>query len=211
MFLALTLATALMGMQAGAPVDSLAPLQGPPLATSPVLPGPSAAGMPIGITRANFLGDTVPRRPRGRAIELSDAYATRLKIHWIASLTIVPLFAAQSIVGAQLYSHGGAGTSMATQVHRPLAYAIGGLFLTNTVTGSLNWWETRHQEKGRSWRTAHALLMLASDAGFAYAALIGSRRPLNEADRNRHKNWAIASGSVALASYVMMLKPIRRD
>jgi hypothetical protein len=195
MFLALTLISTI----AGASLDSI-----------PALPGPRAASMPVGITRAEP-DDTVPRRPRRRAIELSDAYSTRLKIHKIASLTIVPLFAAQSIVGAQLYSHGGAGTWMAKEVHRPLAYAIGGLFLTNTVTGSLNWWETRHQEKGRAWRTAHALLMLASDGGFAYTSWMGSRRPLNQANRDLHKNWAIASGSVALASYLMMLKPIRRD
>lgn len=96
-------------------------------------------------------------------------------------------------------------------MHKPIAYALGGLFAVNTVTGALNWWETRHQEEGRTWRTIHAALMLAADAGFAYTGSLGSSAKSSSADRDTHKNWAIGSSVVALGSYVMMLSPFRKD
>jgi hypothetical protein len=53
--------------------------------------------------------------------------------------------------------------------------------------------------------------MLASDGGFAYAAFLGTNAKRVEASRIQHRNWATASASVALVSYIMMLKPFRRD
>jgi hypothetical protein len=54
--------------------------------------------------------------------------------------------------------------------------------------------------------------MLVSDAGFAYTAAIGpGEERSTQADRDRHKSWAIGSATVALTSYVMMLGPIRGD
>ena len=62
----------------------------------------------------------------------------------------------------------------------------------------MNWWETRSQPEGRTWRTIHGALMLASDGGFAYTALLGTNARRVEASRIQHRNWATASASVAL-------------
>lgn len=80
----------------------------------------------------------------------------------------------------------------------------------NTVTGGLNWWETRRNPAGRTWRTVHALLMLASDAGFAATAAMADDDGFSQSDRARHRSWAIGSASIALASYAMMWSPIRQ-
>jgi hypothetical protein len=53
--------------------------------------------------------------------------------------------------------------------------------------------------------------MLAADAGFSYVGSLASQAKVNGDARNRHRTFAIASGSIALASWVMMLKPFRRD
>lgn len=168
---------------------------------------------PAGVTLAPA-ADTVPRRPRGKTIQISDAYVTRLAIHRIASYATIPLFVAQGLVGAKLYSadNGGASVSDAWRVtHNIVGGAIGVLFAANTVTGSLNWWDTRYQPKGRAWRTVHSALMLAADGGLAYAATLGMGSRFTQQDRERHKNWAIGSSAVALAGYAMMFSVIRRD
>lgn len=167
---------------------------------------------PAGVA-APAVADTTPRK-RPKAIEVSDDYNTRLTIHRIASYATLPLFATQYLAGTALFdadSKGQVRPQWATTVHRPIGYALGALFLTNTVTGSMNWWETRHQETGRLWRTAHAALMLASDAGFAYVGSLGTSAKTSYIDRDTHKRWATVSLATALASYVMMFDPIRRD
>lgn len=166
--------------------------------------------VPAGVAAAP--ADTI-RRKRAKAIELSDAYVTRLAIHRIASYATIPLFATQYLAGTALFNADAKGEprpEWARTIHRPIAYSLGALFLVNSVTGGLNWWETRHQAQGRTWRTAHALLMLASDAGFAYAGSMGTDAKFG-INRNQHRAWAIGSMAVALTSYVMMLDPIRRD
>jgi hypothetical protein len=194
------------------------------LAIAPVdtVPAPVASAgplieAPVGIGAPAFAADTTPPRRR-KAVEISDAYATRLKIHYIASFATLPIFAAQAIVGEQLYNSENKGNPPPggmTGLHDAIAVALGALFVTNTVTGSLNWWETRHQEKGRTWRTVHAALMLVADAGFAYTAALGDKAGFLKGGgnpaRDVHRNWAEASAGVALVSYVMMLKPIRGD
>lgn len=165
---------------------------------------------PAGVAAAP--ADTIHRK-RAKAIELSDAYVTRLAIHRIASYATIPLFAAQYVAGTALFNADATGEprpEWARSIHRPIAYSLGALFLVNSVTGGLNWWETRHQAQGRTWRTAHAVLMLASDAGFAYAGSMGTDAKFG-INRNQHRAWAIGSMAVALTSYVMMLDPIRGD
>jgi hypothetical protein len=157
--------------------------------------------------------DTVAHK-RAKAVELSDAYETRLAIHKIASYATIPLFTAQAIVGQQLFVAEQAGNRASRgmrDTHDLLAVGVGALFAVNTVTGSMNWWETRANPAGKTWRTIHAALMLASDAGFAYTAVLGTDAHHLEASRVEHKNWAIGSASAALVSYVMMLSPFRRD
>jgi len=166
----------------------------------------------VGVTR-EALPDTTPR-VRKRATQISDQYATRLKIHQVASYATIPLFAAQLIVGSNLYnadSKGAPRPAWAQSAHKPLAYALGGLFAVNTVTGTMNWWETRNQTEGRTWRTIHAALMLASDAGFAYTGSMGGSARSSFKERDKHRQWALASSSVALLSYAMMLSPFRQE
>ena len=113
----------------------------------------------------------------------------------------MPLFAAQAIVGQQLFVAEQAGnrpTGGLRDAHDLLAVGVGALFAVNTVTGSRNWWETRSELAGRTWRTIHGALMLASDAGFAYTAFLATNARHLEASRVQHKNWAIGSVSAAL-------------
>jgi len=196
MFLALALA----GQVAGAAGDSLAPR----------LVGPR--DIPVGVTRP--ASDTAPK-VRRKAVVLSESYERLLTIHRIASYATVPIFAAEAIVGQRLYTNESKGLPRQrglVAAHDAVSVALGGLFAVNTITGSLNWWETRNQPMGRTWRTIHAVLMLVSDAGFAYTSAIGpGEERSTQADRDRHKSWAIGSATVALTSYVMMLGPIRGD
>ena len=197
MILVFALATALAGVQRDT--------------TSTVAVGPRDA--PVGVAFAPAI-DTVPRRARGKTIQISDAYVTRLAIHRIASYATIPLFVAQGLVGAKLYSADNGGTNVSDGwrvTHNVVGGAIGVLFAVNTVTGSLNWWDTRYQPKGRAWRTVHSALMLAADGGLAYAATLGMGSRFTQQDRERHKNWAIGSSVVALAGYAMMFSVIRRD
>jgi hypothetical protein len=192
---------AFAGQLAGAAGDSIAPRAVGPL------------DRPVGVSLYEA-ADTTPRKPRKKAVVLSDAYEIRLTVHKYASYATLPIFAAQAIIGQQLYNNDSKGLPRQhglVGAHDAVAVALGGLFAVNTFTGGLNWWETRNQAEGRTWRTIHSVLMLASDAGFAYTAATGKRARGLQADRDWHKSWAIASASVALVSYVMMLGPIRGD
>lgn len=208
------LTLAFIGAMAVAPSDTI-----PAASTDSTAPAPVAGpvSQPVGVGAvAAFADDTTPRRRK--AVQISDAYAVRLKIHYIASYATIPIFAAQAIVGQQLYHDesvlGVQPSSTLRSTHDAIALTLGALFLTNTVTGSMNWWETRKNPQGRTWRTIHAALMLASDAGFAYTASLGYGARYREGTfdgRTVHRGWAIGSASVALASYIMMWKPFRRD
>jgi hypothetical protein len=216
MFLVLALA----GSLSLAPQDTLpAPVAASADSIAGSAVSPLAAGFqeqPVGIGAPIVGADTTPRRRR-KAIEISDAYSLRLKIHYIASYATLPIFAAQAIVGQQLYVAENNGTRPSDALrgtHDAIAVALDGLFAVNTVTGAWNWWETRHNEEGRTWRTIHSALMLVADGGFAYTTYLGQGARYTRgtiAGRNLHKNWAIGSASVALASYIMMWKPFRQD
>ena len=52
-----------------------------------------------------------PGTSRSRAVRHSDLYYTRLTIHRYASYLTVPLFAAEYVVGQQLYNNGGDGAT----------------------------------------------------------------------------------------------------
>lgn len=154
-------------------------------------------------------GDTV--RVRRRAVRLSDAYYTRQKIHKYSSYLMLPTAAFMYASGQQLFQKGQNAPGWATSGHGVAAGVVGGLFAVNTVTGALNWWETRKQSSGFAWRTTHAALMLLSDAGFFMVGQLADEAENSISKRRQHKSLAIASISMATVSYVMMLKPIRRD
>jgi hypothetical protein len=210
------LALALVGTMALTSPDTIPmPAATPAADTTAASASVPAVPQPVGIRAAAAPDDTTPSRRR-KAVFISDAYATRLKIHYIASFATLPIFAAQAIVGEQLFhaeQNGYAPSTTLRQTHDAIAISLAALFVTNGVTGSMNWWETRHEAAGRPWRTVHAALMLLSEAGFAYTASLGERGAFLKSGgnpaRTLHRNWAEISVGTALVGYVMMWKPIR--
>jgi hypothetical protein len=153
-----------------------------------------------------------PRVARRTApVEYSDWYGRRLTIHKWASYATLPLFAFQYVAGRQLYDKSTDAPSWAKSGHGVAATGIAALFTVNTVTGVWNLWDARKDPEGRTWRTAHALLMLAADAGFTATGILAERAERSADNRRLHRNIAISSMAVATVSYLMMLPPFRRD
>jgi hypothetical protein len=165
------------------------------------------------------LGDSAPAaddsvRRRRKAIQYSDLYYTRLKIHQVASYLTVPLFVAQYLAGRELWNHPGSH-GLARDAHGPLAVGLAGLFAVNTVTGVWNLWEGRKDPHGRTRRWVHGLTMLVADAGFVVVGATtpehedrfgGTATPFSQQSGARlHRDVAIGSMGLALGSYVMML------
>lgn len=177
--------------------------------------GPRAATVQIGVhvpvTDASPVSDADTVRVRRRAVRLTDAYYTRLKLHKYSSYLMLPTAAYMYASGQQLMQHGRNAPGWAVNGHGIGAGVIAGLFALNTYTGAMNWWETRSQEVGLTWRTLHAGLMLMSDVGFFTVGQLATPAENSIATRRLHRNLAIASISMATTSYVMMLKPFRRD
>jgi hypothetical protein len=149
--------------------------------------------------------DTVRKRPK--AVEYSDFYYTRAKIHKIASFAMLPLFVAQYAAGQELFQNGNDAAQWAKDLHAPLAATIGGLWVLNTVTGAWNYWDSRHVKEGRTRRLVHGLLMTVAGAGFV---AVGATAPESEGnytngDPSLHKGLAIGSMAVATASWLMMI------
>jgi len=141
-------------------------------------------------------------RPRPHAIEYSDAYATRLTIHKYGSYIELPLFAAEWKLGQDLMD-GNAGSGEKT-AHQIVAGGIAGLFAINTVTGVWNLAESWKDPSGRTRRLLHSSLMIASDAGFAWAGLIAGDARNNGDVRNRHRTIALTSIGLSTVGTVMM-------
>ena len=167
-------------------------------------------------------GDTLPARRRPVAIEYSDWYNRRLRIHQVSSWAMLPLFAVQYKAGQALLDKGHDGAPQwARDWHGPLAGATGVLFGVNTVTGLWNLYDARKDPKARKWRTAHAILMLVADAGFAAAPAFAEdeggedgRYRVGGGSGSRiqtHKRIAVGSMGVAAVSWLMMLPPFRRE
>ena len=146
-------------------------------------------------------------RVRRHAVEYSNGYAIRLKIHQIGSYAELPLFAGEYILGQKLLNDErlpGRPPSGLRNGHRLVATSLGVLFAVNTVTGAWNLWDSRHEPEGRTLRMLHAVGMLAADAGFFYTASLAHAARRTDAGATNHRNAAIASISVATASTLMM-------
>jgi hypothetical protein len=141
-------------------------------------------------------------RPRPRAIEYSDAYGTRLKIHRIGSYVMLPLFAGEYVLGDRLLQQNHA--DWLKPAHGVVAAGLGILFVTNTVTGVWNLAESWNDPNGRPLRLIHSALMLAADAGFAYTGLNASDASESPEARNRHKNSALVSIGISTVGTVIM-------
>jgi len=192
-----------------APTTDNLSLLGAALAASPASLGDAAPSLSTG--RQDPADTNRPRRPK--AIQYSDLYYTRLRIHQVASYLTVPLFVAQYLSGRELWNHPDSH-GLARDAHGPLAASIAGLFAVNTVTGVWNLWDSRKDPNGRTRRWIHSLTMIAADAGFV---VVGATAPDDDQDEGgtggctrssgarTHRNVAIASMSLALSSYLMML------
>jgi len=172
-----------------------------PADTTPATPRDTATGATIGNSAlgVRLAEDTVPRRRR-KSIEVSDAYETRLRIHRVGSYLIYPLFIAQAVAGNQIIKDSRSAPDWAKTTHRVGATALAGVFTVNTITGLWNLWDSRSVEQARTKRTLHALLMLASDAGFTYAGVKLSEEAETSADkRSQHRTLAYGSMAATLA------------
>jgi hypothetical protein len=140
------------------------------------------------------------------AVEYSEAYQTRARIHRIASFATLPLFATEAVLGQSLYNSSTPGKKTA---HLVVAGAIGGLFGVNSVTGVWNLIEARHDPQGRNRRLLHGILMLAADAGFLATAALGPstehRSGRVEGSPATHRAVAFTSIGAATAGYLVML------
>ena len=150
--------------------------------------------------------DTTPRRRR-KSVEVSEWYERRLRIHRYGAYATIPLFVFQAAAGNELYQKGSGADSAGPRTGiRVGAAGLATVFGINTVTGLWNLWDSRAVPQGRTRRTIHTLLMLASDAGFAYAGIKLSEDAEESLDaRRKHRNTAYASMGVAVTGAGMML------
>jgi hypothetical protein len=158
-----------------------------------------------------FAPDSAPQ-PR-RSVEYSDAYYRRLTVHRWASYTMLPLFAAQYVLGDRILdqktdAYAGVGNGVdpaARRRHQVVAGGVATLFAVNTVTGVWNAIEARGDANGRARRSTHVLLMLAADAGFVATGLIASRASDQGPPQARtHRTVALGSMGVATAGAAVM-------
>jgi hypothetical protein len=146
------------------------------------------------------------------AVEHSDAYQIRAKIHKYSSFATLPLFAVEIALGQSLYNTTPGTTAGANRgAHALVGAGIVGLFGLNTVTGAWNLFgEGWSDKQGRTLRLVHGLLMMAADVGFlattASAPNSGKRGALTfDTSRVTHRDLAYVSISVATTSYLLML------
>lgn len=142
--------------------------------------------------------------PPPRAVDYSDAYRMRAKIHRISSFATLPLFATEAVLGQSLYSN---PTSGKKDAHLAVAAGIGALFAVNTTTGLWNLIEARKDPNHRGRRLTHGLLMLGADAGFLATAALGpsSGHGQLEGSAATHRAVAFTSLGLATAGYLVML------
>jgi hypothetical protein len=180
---------------------------------SPANAGASLAASVASISDVRSDSQATPRA-RPRAVEYSDGYRTRLKIHRWASYATLPIFAAQVLVGQKLYN--GTGSRSTRSLHQDLVAGGAVLFGVNTVTGVWNMVEARKDPNHKTKRTVHGILMLAADAGFVATGLLTPHHQRlsstgfyegggSGTSPSTHRAVALASMGVATVSYLMML------
>jgi hypothetical protein len=146
---------------------------------------------------------------RPKAIEYSDAYLTRGKIHKYASFATLPLLATEFWLGQSLYNDPQSLTSGKRTAHAIVGTSLIGLFGVNSVTGVWNLVESS-QAPGHTRRLVHGVLMLGAEGGFVAAAATApghSRDSLINFDANAatHRNIAYVSIGTATVGYLIML------
>lgn len=176
-----------------------------PVDTAPAVARDSAVGPVMGSLAVGAIASEDTVRRRRKSVEVSEWYERRLRLHRYGSYTIYPLFALQAVAGNQIFPDPQNAPTWAKNSHRIGASALAGVFTLNTVTGLWNLWDSRSVPQGRARRTAHALLMLASDAGFTYAgARLSEQAEVSVDKRREHRVWAYGSMATALAGIGVM-------
>jgi hypothetical protein len=166
------------------------------------------AAWPASARAQDGTGDD-PQSPSARpvAVEYSDAYYTRAKIHRYASFATLPLFATELALGQTIYNDPNANTSAAKGAHIAVGSAITGLLAVNTVTGVWNMWESRHDPSHHKLKLVHGILMLGADAGFlaTFASGPNGRGATIDTQKQTHRTIALTSIGLATGSYLLML------
>lgn len=146
--------------------------------------------------------------------EYSDGYATRLSIHRWSSYAMLPLFAAQVLIGEELLRNGPTAGGWARETHKPVALALGGLFTVSTVTGVLNVMEARRDPAAGARPTLHTALMLLADAGMVWTGISAGRAgkpgPGGQVGTT-HRKTALVSMGIATVGFLMMIPPFRQN
>jgi len=153
-------------------------------------------------------GDQDQPTARPQAIEYSEGYETRAKIHRIASYATLPLIGTEVILGQQLYNDPQGRLSSYKTPHIVVGTAITSLFAVNTVTGLWNLVEGWNDPHHKTLRLLHGFTMLGADAGFlaAYGTGPGGRNLVNfDSEKSTHRAVVFTTMGVATASYLMML------
>lgn len=153
-------------------------------------------------------GDTGAAQPaRPQAIEYSDAYYTRAKIHKIASWATLPLLGTEAVLGQSVYN-GPPGHQGARGAHIAVGTGITAFFVAQSATGLWNlvdsWKDPNHQKL----RRLHSIMMLGADAGFvaAYGTTPSGENLVTFDQKKRtHRAIVFTSMGVATASYLLML------
>ena len=146
--------------------------------------------------------------PRPKAIEYSEGYETRAKIHKYASFATLPLLGTEAILGQQLYNDPQGRLSSYKTPHIVVGTAITGLFALNTVTGVWNLVEAWKDPNHKTLRLVHGIMMLGADAGFvaAYGTGPGGRNLVNiDTQKGTHRAVVFTTMGVATAGYLLML------
>jgi hypothetical protein len=151
--------------------------------------------------------DTTQPRRRTGAIEYSNGYYTRLKIHRVLSFAMLPLFAGSFITGDQIIRKGDDAPGWARSLHKPLAAGTAVVFGANTITGVWNLWDSRKDPAGRAKRYIHSILFIAAGAGFVYAASKAEDESAagGGSQNHAHRNIALASMGISVSSWALML------
>jgi hypothetical protein len=148
-------------------------------------------------------GDTTQGTRRPRAIEYSEAYHTRLKIHQIGAYAMLPLFISEYIIGQKLLNSTNRSGGLKT-AHSAVAAGVGIVFVANTVTGAWNFWDSRKDPNGKTRREVHSALMLLSDVGFVLTAVSGSNANHSLSQARTHRTIAISSIALSAVGSGMM-------
>jgi hypothetical protein len=148
-------------------------------------------------------GDTAKTTRRPRAIEYSDAYHTRLKIHQIGAYLMIPLFIGEYVLGEKLLTSTNRSDGLKT-AHSVVAAGVGVVFVANTVTGGWNFWDSRKDPNGRTRRDIHSALMLASDVGFLLTAASAGDAQRSLSKARTHRAFAISSIAISAIGSGMM-------